>query len=334
MRLRELFVEKLRNLGIKRIGVKIRIPRSKDIIRALALEVANGKAEVFRGDGGINFSFDLEGKYLPEPPEAYVGTAGERLFGKEDLIRGRYFPIIAVDCRFYDLHSDKEKRKVHLQVTKTLGTVREFMWDEKLVVAAKDFGVGIYCERLEEFLLGRNIDEVVLLDPSGDEVFKGEKAECYVIGGIVDKGENRNLTKLIGDELEKAGIKCRRQRIELRGDIIGVPDRINHIAEIVLRVVLDGSDAETAIRAVQPVVVAKWRLRKELPKRAIRLRLGEKTIRVLAKSVFWEFDWLNVRQTDFYDVCRGERLYLVSDEVFDRIKKLRWDEKRKYYVLS
>ena len=327
-------MEKLRNLGIKRIGVKIRISHSKDIIRALALEVANGKAEVFRGDGGISFSFDLEGKYLPEPPEAYVGREGDRLFGKEDLIRSRYFPIIAVDCRFYDLHSDKEKRKIHLQVTKTLGTVREFMWDEKLVVAAKDFGAGIYCERLEEFLLERNIDEVVLLDPNGDEVFTGERAECYVIGGIVDKGENRNLTKLIGDELEKAGIKCRRQRIELRGDIIGVPDRINHIAEIVLRTVIDGCDVETAIRAVQPVVVAKWRLRKELPKKSVRLRVGEKTVRVLSKSVFKEFDWLNVRITDFYDVCREERLYLVSDEVMEKIKKLKWDEKRRYYVLN
>ncbi len=327
-------MEKLRNLGVERIGAKIRIPRSKDIIRALALEVANGRAEVFKGDGGMNFSFDLEGKYLPEPPQAYVGREGEHLFGKEDLIEGRSFPFIAVDCRFYDLHSEKEKKKLQLQVTKTLGTVREFMWDERFVVAGRDFGVGVYCEKLEEFLLERKITEVVLLDPGGEELFTDKEAECYVIGGIVDKGENKNLTHLIGDELEKAGIRCKRQRIELRGDIIGVPDRINHIAEIVLRTVIDGCDVEAAIRAVQPVVVAKWRLRKELPKRAVRLRLGEKTVRVLPKSVFKEFDWLNVRISDFYDVCREEKLYLVSDEVMERIKKLRWDEKRKYYVLD
>lgn len=334
MRLRDLFVGKLRDFGVERIGAKIRVKRSKDIIRAFAIEVANGRAKVFKGDGGLKFSYDLDGKYLPEPPDAYIGIEGNPLFGKEELIKDSNFPIIAVDCRFYDLHSEKEKKKIHLQITKTLGTVREFMWDEKLVVAGRDLGVGIYCQSLEKFLLDRNIGEIVLLDPNGDEIFKGERSECYVIGGVVDKGENRNLTKLIGDELERAGIKCKRQRIELRGDIIGVPDRINHIAEIVLRVVFDGCDVESAVRKVQPVVVAKWRLRKELPKKAIRLRLGEKTVRVLPKSVFNEFDWLNIRQADFYDVCREEKLYLVSDEVLESIKKLKWDEKKNYYVLN
>lgn len=333
MRLRNLFIEKLRSLGIERIGAR-KISRSGDVIREMALEVANGKAKVLRGDGGLKFSFDLSGKYLSEPPQAYLGEEGEILFGKEELISGESFPFIAVDCRFYDLHSEKEKKKIRLQVTKTLGTIREFMWDEKLVVAGKDFGVGIYCQKLEEFLHDKGIREVVLLDPNGDELFKGEKADCYVIGGIVDKGENRDLTTVIGDELEKAGIKCKRQRIELRGDIIGVPDRINHIAEIVLRVVIDGWDVESAIKAVQPFVVAKWRLRKELPKRSVRLRLREKTIRVISKDVFSEFDWLNVRLTDFYDVCREERLYLVSKELMDKITKLKWDDRKKYYVLN
>jgi len=334
VRLRDVFVEKLRSQGVERIGARKReILNSKDVIRAMALEVANGKAKVLKGDGKLNFSFNLEGKLLQESPEAHLGEEGEVLFGKEELVCEAEFPTIAIDCRFYELHSEKEKRKLRLQVTKTLGTVREFMWDEKLVVAGKDFGVGIYCEKLEDYLLERGIEKVILLDPKGERVFSGEKAECYVIGGIVDKAENRDLTTLIGDELERVGIDCDRQRIELRGDIVGVPDRINHIAEIVLRAVLDGLDVESAVRAVQPVVVAKWRLRKELPKKSVRIRVGDKTLRVLAKNVFREFNWLNARLKDFYDVCREQRIYVVSDHVMEEIMRLEWDEKRKFYVL-
>ncbi|MCS7119014.1 MAG: hypothetical protein RMH75_03355 [Archaeoglobaceae archaeon] len=50
------------------------------------------------------------------------------------------------------MHSEKEKSKIRIQVTKTLGVLRDFMWDEKLIVSGKDFGIGVYCEKLEEFL--------------------------------------------------------------------------------------------------------------------------------------------------------------------------------------
>lgn len=335
MGLKEIFVDKLREKGVEKIGTRIRrIHSSKDPIRSMAIAVANGDAEVFAGNGRLDFSFTLEGKYIQEPPDAYVGKSGNLLFGKKELIEGTDFPFVAVDCRFYDLHSEKEKRKIHLQITKTLGTIREFMWDEKLIVAGKNFGVGVYCERLEDFLLSEGIKEVVLLDPKGEKLFDHKKAECYVIGGIVDKAENRDLTTLIGEELKRAGIKCDRRRIELRGDIIGVPDRINHIAEIVLKVVLEGFDVESAIRSVQPITVAKWRLRKELPKKSLRVRVGDKTIRIVPKSTFKEFNWLNIRLSDFYDICREQKLYLVSEELLQKIRELEWDEKRRCYVLS
>lgn len=331
MRLKDFFLEKLRSLGIERIGSDIReIAMSKDPIKAMALEIANGRAFVVR-NSDLDFSFTLNGEIVKMPPQAIVSRKGEIIFGKEIFEEGN-FPFIAVDCRFYDLHSEKEKKKLKLQIEQTLGVIRNFMWDSRLVISGKDFGIGTYCERLEEFLKNKGIREVVLLDPKGDELFHDSKAMCYVIGGIVDKGENRDLTWLIGEKLEKAGIKCRRQRIELRGDIIGVPDRINHIAEIVLKVVLDGLEVERAVREVQPRVVAKWRLRKELPKKSVRLRIKDKTVRVVSKSAFDEFEWLNLKRRDFYDVCREQRIFIVSERTFEDIKKLKWDERRKCYV--
>jgi tRNA (adenine9-N1/guanine9-N1)-methyltransferase len=331
MRLRDFFVENLKSLGIERIGSDIReIVKSRDPIKEMALEVANGKAFVVKNSNS-DFSFTLDGKIVKMAPQAMVSRSGEIIFGKE-IFEKSDFPFIAVDCRFYDFHSEKEKRKLKLQVEQTLGVIRNFMWDSRLVVSGKDFGVGNYCERLEDFLEKEGIKEVVLLDPKGDELFRKSRERCYVIGGIVDKGENRDLTWIIGEKLKEAGIKCRRQRIELRGDIIGVPDRINHIAEIVLKVVLDGLEVEKAVREVQPRIVAKWRLRKELPKKSVRLRVADKTVRVVSKRAFYEFDWLNLKRRDFYDVCREQKIFIVSDEVFESIKKLEWDEKRKCYI--
>lgn len=324
-----MFVEKLREHGVERIGAKCRL-KLGDPIKSMTLEIMNSNAKVIRGDHGLSFSFTLDGKKLNLPPQAVVGHGSEVVFGKEDLLV-HDFPYIAVDCRFYDLHSEKEKSKLKLQVTQTLGVVREFMWDERLIVSGKDFGIGIYTEKLEEFLQSKGIDEVVLLDPKGEKSLDNRKARCYVIGGIVDKAENRDLTSKIGEELEKEGIRCDRRRIELRGDIIGVPDRINHIAEILLRVVIDGLEIEKAVREVQPVIVAKWRLRKELPKKGVRLRIGDKTIRVVSKSSFGEFDWLNLRKNDFYEVSMEQKLYLVSDRIIETIKKLPWDERKRYY---
>lgn len=329
MRLRDLFVEKLREFGVERIGATFRTS-PRDPIKSIVLQMMNSNAKVLLGDGGLNFSFSLDGKKLDLPPQAVVGYGDNAVLKKEDLMDD--FPYIAIDCRFYDLHSEKEKSKLKLQVTQTLGVIRDFMWDERLVVSGKDFGVGVYCECLEDFLKSRGIEEVILLDPKGERLFDKKRAKCYVIGGIVDKGEDRDLTSRIGEELESAGIKCDRRRIELRGDIVGVPDRINHIAEIVLKVVIDGLEVERAIREVQPAVVARWRLRKEIPKRSVRVRIKDKTIRVVSKSVFEEFNWLNVRKRDFYEVCREQKIYIVDERVMEEIRKLEWDERRRFYV--
>lgn len=330
MRLKDVFIEKLRTFGIERIGAKFKVD-FRDPIRSMALQIMNSNAKVIPSDHGLSFSFSLDGKLLELPPQAAVGYGNEAIFGKEELLT-HDFPYVAIDCRFYDLHSEKEKSKLKLQVTQTLGVVRDFMWDERLIIAGRDFGVGVYCEKLEDFLHNRGIDEVFLLDPKGDKIFDKKKAKCYVIGGIVDKGVNKDLTSKIGDELEKSGIKCDRRRIELRGDIVGVPDRINHIAEIVLKVAFDGLEIEKAVVAVQPALVARWRLRKEIPRMSVRVRLKDKTIRVIAKSSFDELSWLNARRSDFYEVCREQQIYVVSDRIMEDIRRLEWNEKKRFYV--
>ncbi len=332
MRLKDVFIEVLKEYGIEFIGTNVvKVIKSKDPIKTMALLVANGKVNIcYPKDGAV---FDLNGNKSNSKAQAFVGKCDDIIIERERIVNRYRFPYVVIDCRFYDLHSEKEKKKLLLQIRQTLNVVREFMWDERLIVTL-DCGCGVYYPSVEDFLAEKNFEKVILLDPEGEEEFKGEFADCYIIGGIVDKaGDKKGWTSKICKILREKGFNVKSQRILLRGDVIGVPDRLNHIAEIVLRVVLDGEDVENAIRSVQPYTVAKWRLRKVLHEYTVRVRVGDKTFRVLPKSVFKEFNWLNLRISDFYEVCSEMKYFVVSDEVMETIKRSKWDEKRRCYVL-
>lgn len=337
MRLKDVFISELRKRGVERIGTRLKkVMSSPDPIAKMALYVANGKAEVCRSDGGLQHSFTLDGRFVNLPPQAYVGKCESEILLSKDELTQYPFPFVVVDCRFYDEHTEKERWKIELQVKQTLGVIREYMWDDKLVVTCRDVGFGRFWRTTEEFLRENEIRKVVLLDPNGDELYDRTGAKCFIIGGIVDKtGTKKGYTSKIGRALERAGVEVDYRRIELRGDVVGVPDRINHIAEILLRVELDGEDVEKAIRAVQPPLVAKWRLRKELHDKTVRVCLGGKTVRVVEKNVFDEFrEWLNITKKDFYEVCREQKFFVVSEKVMEQIKSLEWDERKRCFRLK
>uniref|UniRef100_A0A7C3R8Y9 tRNA (Guanine-N1)-methyltransferase n=1 Tax=Archaeoglobus fulgidus TaxID=2234 RepID=A0A7C3R8Y9_ARCFL len=337
MRLKDVFISRLREKGVERIGTRMKkVLSSHDPIARMALSVANGKAEVCRSDGGLQHSLTLSGHFVSLPPQAYVGKCNSEILLCRDELVSYPFPYVLVDCRFYDKHTEKEKWKIGIQVRQTLGVVREYMWDDKLIVTYRDLGFGRFWKTTEEFLMESGIEKVVLLDPNGDELYDRTEEKCFIIGGIVDKaGTKKGYTSKIGKSLEKEGVEVDYRRIELRGDVVGVPDRINHIAEILLRVELDGESVESAVRAVQPPLVAKWRLRKELHDKTVRLCLGEKTVRVVEVGVFDEFkEWLNITRKDFYDVCREQKFFVVSQKVMEQIKSLEWDERKRCFRMD
>lgn len=304
-----------------------------DPLQSSAYHVIMGKANVCRGlkgDPFLKFNEDCKNP-------VYIGRCQEPVITRKELLeKAKDFPYIVIDCYFYDQHTEKEKKKLALQIQQSLGVIRDFMWDERLIVTYKDFGVGVFYPSTEEFLIDVGIDEVILLDPNGDEVFTGQKAKCYVIGGIVDKvGNKKGWTSKIGERLRRNGIDVKSLRIELRGDVIGVPDRLNTIVEILLRVILDGEDVEDAIRAVQPPLVAKWRLRKELPRRTVRIDVKGKPFRVVRKSEIKNFNWLNIRSKDFYEVCSELGYIVLDDEFFEYlIRASKYDDVKNKYIFD
>ncbi len=326
-RLSEVFRELLREKGIERIW-------PCDKMWKLSAMVAEGKAVVCKAKR-CKISMNLQGICENIRAQACIISpekcSGEDvIFGREELLERageENYPYVLVDCRYHYLHTEKELRRLRLQLKCTTGVVREFMWRDRMIVTGRKFEEveAPFYESAADFFLEKGIDRVVLLDPNAEEVFSRNDLErCYVIGGIVDLcGNKKGLTTKLGKELER-DVDVVYRKFVLRGDTVGVPDRINAIAEILLRCVIDGEEMERAVLAVQQPLVARWRLRKELAKMSFRLdKLLNLSfpVRAVLKEDFKKLDWLNVNESDFYRECRKMGFTIVSSNFVDRIKK-------------
>jgi tRNA (adenine9-N1/guanine9-N1)-methyltransferase len=247
------------------------------------------------------------------------------------------WPYFIIDLYHWDRHTQKEKGKVCLQVSQSYGLLRDYFTGRELAVtwANDEFErmfkgpidrITLYAGPTAEFLRENDIDEVVLLDPWAEEVLSEKDFDvgAFIIGGIVDTGGNKKkTTPKIGEELEKAVIKVRRRKIVLRGDVIGVPDRINRILGIILKMMVEGKSMDEAVYEFQEPLHARWRLRKELPKRAIRYKVNGKTYRVVEKELFDEYSrWLKIRWEDFVKVLRELDLIALERKRIHRLNKL------------
>ena len=316
MRLSEVFKEVLKEKGITRIWP------CTDMWKLSAL-VAEGKAVVCKARN-CRTSMNLNEECEMKSAQACVIPASkcdEVILSRDELLKraGKY-PFVLIDCRYHNIHTEKELKSLRLQLKCTVGVIRKFMWSEKMVVTGKKFPevVTLFYNEAEEFFKEKNIEKVLLLDPNAEEEFSNkDKYECYVTGGIVDLCSNKKgLTSKLGKELEKSGVDVVSKKFTLKGDIIGVPDRINSITEILLRCVIDGECVEKAIYSVQSPLVARWRLRKELAKLSFRLdKLAglDFPVRAVKKQDLKKLEWLKIREKDFYRECKKLGFYVIDE---------------------
>ena len=313
MKLRDVFVDFLREKGINCISTNSFKVLDEDPIQYIARKFVSGEFRISEGKG--KYCFDLNGNFV-DSCSHIAWRFKEGISNIEISEKLSDFPFIAIDCSLKNVLSNKELSSLRKQIQKTLSVVRRYMWDDRLVVAGLD--VRISCRKyqaIEDFLSEMNFGRVILLDPNADEVFQGEKADCYIIGGIVDKsGNKRGTTERIYRRLAESGFRLERRKILLKGDIIGVPDRVNHIAEIVLKCVLDGTDIEKAIYEVQNRKIARWRLRKEIARNARRIEVSGKKFRIIERSFFDEIrQWLKVNEDDFYRCARDMGVMVLGN---------------------
>ena len=157
------------------------------------------------------------------------------------------FPLFVIDVSLKYIHTEEELDKLRLQIAVSLSKIREFLWDRHLAITSVDNET---LEWLKEYL-GRNkvivtdskpnevlwslgADTVIILRPDAPESLSPEdvmKADAFLIGGVVDLIPRRGLSRIL-DNIVPWGVP---RKITLRGSIIGVPDRINRIIEIILK---------------------------------------------------------------------------------------------------
>lgn len=333
--------------GIDAIGtLSKKIPkRDSDPFQGIAVALYEGRGFIGRVPDGAHLAWKLSGERVERAEYAFVPpglsekfeavlTPGE--FGDE--VKKMGYPLFIIDLMHWDKHTPKEKKKVAFQVSRSYGTMREYLhggllkatWanDEfrSLLKAVPDVDAISYPGTTAELLRGRGIEEVVLLDPRGDEVLGQEdfSAGAFIIGGIVDMGgTKKGTTAKIGDALEAEGIRVRRRRLELRGDVIGVPDRIPLILEALLKMLTEGKDMGRAVLEVQEPKHARWRLRKELPKRVIRYIIDGKKYHVVELESFEELrGWLNIRWEDFVQVLRELNFAAIERKRVQHLNRL------------
>lgn len=162
--------------------------------------------------------------------------------GKNIITNPPEFPKIIVDLGLFDILTEEEKKKTLVQLNMTLNTIRRFWWDGNLVIVGNvRVGKAI---NVSEF---RVEAKTIILDPYGDVDANEEiirNSDVFILGGIVDKG--RRLKHATTELARMRGYEYPRVRIKLRDSIVGVPDELNKIAEIVLRV-KEGESLEEAI---------------------------------------------------------------------------------------
>ncbi|MCE4625069.1 MAG: tRNA (guanine-N1)-methyltransferase, partial [Desulfurococcales archaeon] len=221
----------------------------------------------------------------------------------ERLLPDPPLPIFAIDLSLMPIHSKEELSSLRLQLALSLSVVREYLWDRHLLLSSAPSNTRewlwpvagnnkmiIVKEKAGEALWRLKADRVVILRPDAQEVLSPSdvlEADAFLIGGVVDRIPRPGISRVL-DTLVPWG---RPRRIMLRNSIIGVPQRINRIVEILLRArYLYLGDVERAILDVMTRADKVLRLFYELQRSRVK--------RISLCEAMREYSWLRVDERD------------------------------------
>ena len=228
---------------------------------------------------------------------------------------GEARPLVVIDLsQLLDHVNESEYLSLRSQVAATLGVLRQYLWDNHLIVTGARPGVGQWLRLLlgrarirvtshttAEFLEALGSPRAIVLDPSAPSSLGSDDvtaAEVFIVGGIVDKVPRPGATTAISRPLLSRGL-AEPRKITLKGSIIGVPNRINAIVEILLRARYETcGDVDRAVAASMSPRDARLRAYVEISREAGRKRY-----------VTWEFycrlrSWLPLTPEEFLRAAR------------------------------
>ena len=225
----KLFAEELKKIGID----KLYVGHEKPELQHLAVKM------LLKNYGIIESEINAKKIKEEEGIQLFKGRGEEKvkyLFkkgGKKVELQLPKYPLIVIDMGLFDELEEEEKKKTLLQVKMTLHVVRQWLWDGNMALIHSS-PISIGKVRIIDSI---DSDNCIILDPYGDTIASEDiirSADIFIIGGIVDKG--RRLKYATTRLAEKYKYPCKRVKIILRDSIVGVPDEINKIADIVLKV--------------------------------------------------------------------------------------------------
>ena len=222
----------------------------------------------FKKEGGIPLYKEGEFYLLNRKGPYYSDAILSKQGVKPELNLPKY-PLFIIDLRYYNRHTEKEKRRIIKEILASLIEVRKYLWDRHLALVANRELFNFISHKLGNNKILR-LDyplNGIALDPNADEILTEKDIKennIFLIGGIVDLGQNRPWTKELFKEFP-------RKRIEFYGKTKGVPDRFNRIISILLKVKFENKTIEEAIKENLTRKDILERLSIELPKRWVKL---------------------------------------------------------------
>jgi len=230
--------------------------------------------------------------YLPQPP----------------------LPLFVIDMSMKFVHTQEELAKLRLQIGISLSVIREYLWDAHLAITGADeetsrwllevLGrnkISISNARPSEILWGFDADKVVILRADAQNPLRPDDvltADAFLIGGIVDKIPRPGLSRML-DSLVPWGIP---RKLELKGSVIGVPERINRVIEMLLkaRYVYNGD----VYKSIISTMTKKDRIARAF-REIVNRSFEEAGVRYIKKSEFDELKtWLPVSFDEFMEAAR------------------------------
>lgn len=166
-------------------------------------------------------------------------------------------PLFIIDLSLWELHHDKEKSSLIKQLAVAISTIRKWLTDLNVVLVSVPSEVrqrlqtlipNVVYQTSEEFYKTLDPQYTVVLDPyASDELteYDVHRYSYFVIGGIIDRLYPRPYATYMVYKLNRFNFP--RKAIKLRGSIIGVPNELNKIIDIILSTRISNLSLEESI---------------------------------------------------------------------------------------
>ena len=222
-------------------------------------------------------------------------------------------PLFVIDFSTLTSQEIADVTSIKIQIEECVGRIREHLWDPHLAITSIDKSVADWIHSVagrnkiiitpskpSELLWSMDADKVTIIRQDAPHPLTPNdilSSDAFLIGGVQDSVSRHGMGRMF-DNLVPWGIP---RRIELKGSIVGVPDRVNKIVEILLKARYKyGGEVDKAIIDSMTKRNVMTRLYSEIVKRSERSG-GEQYVDM--ETYYDLAKWLPITKEDFIKVA-------------------------------